>query len=112
MSGLFVIRHHTCHLFSYLLLFGLVIGCSYQAKKEPSVAPSALAPPVLAPLLVPTPPSSAPTSTPVEKKTMKGGKRRSEKDAEGTEAADRFEADTVIKSKYKLDGQSLEVDPD
>ena len=34
------------------------------------------------------------------------------KDAEGTEAPNRFEAETVIKSRYKLDGKPLEVDPD
>ena len=54
--------------------------------------------------------------TTVSKKSPKHKKRRGaspgEKDTEGTEALDRFEADTVIKSKYKLDGQSLEVDPD
>lgn len=31
---------------------------------------------------------------------------------EGTEALDRFQADTVIKSKYGINGASLEVDPD
>lgn len=40
------------------------------------------------------------------------GKRIREKEAEGSEAPGRFEADTVIKSKYHLDGQPLEVDPD
>lgn len=35
-----------------------------------------------------------------------------EKEAEGTKAPDRFEADTVIKSKYQHNGQPLEVDPD
>ena len=40
------------------------------------------------------------------------GKRVREKEAEGTQAPNRFEADTVIKSKYELNGQSLEVDPD
>lgn len=39
-------------------------------------------------------------------------KRPREKEAEGTEAADRFEADTVIKSRYQLNGEYLEVDPD
>ena len=45
-------------------------------------------------------------------KKAKGGKRTREKDADGTEAPDRFEADTVIKSQYKLNGEQLEVDPD
>ena len=35
-----------------------------------------------------------------------------QKDAEGTEAPNRFQADTVIKSSYKLEGKTLEVDPD
>ena len=39
-------------------------------------------------------------------------KAKNEKETEGTEAHDRFEADTVIKSKYQLNGESLEVDPD
>jgi len=42
----------------------------------------------------------------------KGGNRAREKDADGTEAPNRFQADTVIKSQYKLNGQPLEVDPD
>ena len=42
----------------------------------------------------------------------KGTKRASEKETEGTEAADRFQADTVLKSKYRVNGQQLEVDPD
>ncbi|MCM2278801.1 MAG: hypothetical protein NDJ89_12065 [Oligoflexia bacterium] len=40
------------------------------------------------------------------------GKRSREKEAEGTEALDRFEANTVIKSHYQLNGEPLEVDPD
>lgn len=48
------------------------------------------------------------------KKTEKRRDRRTplEKETEGTEALDRFEAETVLKSKYQIDGQSLEVDPD
>jgi hypothetical protein len=58
--------------------------------------------------------SPSPVTTPMIKdlKKSKGKKTRREKEAEGTEAADRFEADVVIKSQYKLDGKSLEVDPD
>jgi hypothetical protein len=56
---------------------------------------------------------SAPTATPapVTKKAKKGKSTR-EKETEGTEAADRFEADNVIKSQYELNGVPLEVDPD
>jgi hypothetical protein len=46
---------------------------------------------------------------PKPKKVRRGVR---EKEAEGTQAPNRFEADTVIKSQYKLDGQPLEVDPD
>lgn len=47
-------------------------------------------------------------------KTEKRRDRRTplEKETEGTEALDRFEAETVLKSKYQVDGQALEVDPD
>ena len=39
-------------------------------------------------------------------------KVQSEKEAEGTEALNRFEGDPIPKSRYELNGQSLEVDPD
>jgi hypothetical protein len=60
--------------------------------------------------------SAQPSQTPRGKrrsvnKKAKGNRVR-EKETEGTEAPDRFEADTVIKSQYKLDGKPLEVDPD
>jgi bacillopeptidase F (M6 metalloprotease family) len=34
------------------------------------------------------------------------------KETDGTTAANRFKAETVIQSQYKLDGEQLEVDPD
>jgi hypothetical protein len=55
--------------------------------------------------------SKAP-ATPVKKKAKAKGSATREKETEGTEAPDRFEADTVIKSQYQLDGKQLEVDPD
>jgi hypothetical protein len=55
---------------------------------------------------LPSPPKPA-----TKGKRVRG--ERAQKDAtEGTEALGRFEADTVLKSKYQLDGQPLEVDPD
>ena len=54
-------------------------------------------------------PVSSPSPRP--KRSAKGKVTR-DKDAEGTEARDRFQADTVIKSKYEADGEPLEVDPD
>ncbi len=35
-----------------------------------------------------------------------------EKEAEGTQAPNRFDQDVIFKSKYELDGKSLEVDTD
>ena len=37
---------------------------------------------------------------------------KGDKETDGTTAANRFQAETVIKSQYKLDGEQLEVDPD
>ena len=54
----------------------------------------------------------SPVAPPKSVKKKHSGKLSSEKEAEGTEAPNRFEADTVIKSKFQLDGQPLEVDPD
>jgi len=53
----------------------------------------------------PTPSAPTPSSSPVRRKLL-------EKEAEGTKAPNRFEAEIVIKSQYTLDGQPLEVDPD
>jgi hypothetical protein len=50
-------------------------------------------------------------AAPAKPRTAKG-KRPREKEIEGTEARDRFQADTVIKSKYQFNGEQLEVDPD
>lgn len=46
------------------------------------------------------------------RKTVKKGKILREKEAEGTEAPNRFENDTIIKSHYEYNGQPLEVDTD
>lgn len=42
----------------------------------------------------------------------KKGNRREQKETEGSEALERFQADTILKSPYTIDGQPLEVDPD
>lgn len=52
-----------------------------------------------------------PRASPVSKKRAKG-KRTREKETEGSQAPNRFEAGTVLKSRYELDGRPLEVDPD
>ena len=56
------------------------------------------------------------SNTEAPKPAVKGKKKNknvsSQKEAEGTEALDRFEAETVIKSRYHHNGEALEVDPD
>ena len=58
----------------------------------------------------------AETSQPAAQTTPKAPKLRTgipvQKDAEGSIAPNRFQADTVLKSHYSLDGKALEVDPD
>jgi hypothetical protein len=50
--------------------------------------------------------------SPAETRRPRSARKDSGKDAEGTAAPNRFEAETVIKSQYTLDGKPLEVDPD
>src|SRR5690242_7267930 len=73
-----------------------------------NVAPS---PPGGSPGIAAPPAESAPAPSRRSRPATKG-KRIREKEAEGSQAPDRFEADTVIKSKYEHNGQPLEVDPD
>jgi hypothetical protein len=49
---------------------------------------------------------------PVRSSRRAKGKNFREKETEGTKAANRFESKNVIESSYKLNGESLEVDPD
>jgi hypothetical protein len=62
------------------------------------------------PTASPAPAPAAPSTT-SKPRTVKGKQAR-EKDNEGTEARNRFQADTVLKSKYQFNGEPLEVDPD
>jgi len=39
-------------------------------------------------------------------------RRKGGKQAEGSQAPNKFEADPVLKSRYQVEGRSLEVDPD
>jgi len=65
----------------------------------------------LAEVAAPTPtPTPAPTATSSSKPVRK--KIREQKENDGTEAPGRFESNTILKSEYQLNGQSLEVDPD
>jgi hypothetical protein len=65
-----------------------------------------------APAQTDTPTETQTGAKAVVKKKSKGGKGTREKDTDGTEAPHQFEANTVIKSQYKFNGQPLEVDPD
>ena len=61
--------------------------------------------------VVPSTTSAAPPPQESHPKKVKGRLPR-EKEAEGSQAPNRFDTDIVIKSKYDLNGQSLEVDTD
>ncbi|HLE00430.1 MAG TPA: hypothetical protein VJB59_09225 [Bdellovibrionota bacterium] len=91
-----------------LLIISAILNLSCTALVAHAADPVAPAAP---PQAQPAKPDSE-TRTP--KKTKKPGKakRTRDREAEGTEAPDRFEADTVIKSQYQLNGEYLEVDPD
>jgi hypothetical protein len=79
-----------------LWIFALILGGCFSPALADEVGPD-LVQPIPAPTVLPT------------KKSRRGF---NEKETEGTQALDRFEANTVLKSQYELDGKSLEVDPD
>lgn len=56
--------------------------------------------------------ASAPAAEAAKPATRRKRSRQVDRETEGTEALGRFEADTVIKSSYQLNGEPLEVDPD
>jgi hypothetical protein len=60
------------------------------------------------------PVSSSESSVPKTRKDTKHRKvtRGENRENEGTTAPERFEGNTILKSQYFLNGQSLEVDPD
>ncbi|MFN7684998.1 MAG: hypothetical protein ACK5QT_06260 [Oligoflexia bacterium] len=60
------------------------------------------------------PPGTRPVAPPpaIKKLPQPTRPRPTLREAEGTEAPNRFEAETVIKSYYQQNGQPLEVDPD
>ncbi len=66
--------------------------------------------PLVTPSIAPAPVTQA---SPTIRRTQHPRTARTrEKEAEGSQAPNRFEADSVIKSRYQLDGEPLEVDPD
>ena len=78
----------------WMTILSIFLGSSTWAREPKKVTPTAS-------------PSPQAQKTPAKKKS-----REATKDTDGTVALDRFEADTVIKSQYTLDGKPLEVDPD
>lgn len=98
-----------------ILVFG--IGVVLGLQGSPGLAdPAADIPPPASPpegseVSTPQTPVSQDASSGIKKRRTRG-KRASEKETDGSEAPNRFEADTVIKSKYTLHGEPLEVDPD
>jgi hypothetical protein len=103
---------------SALAIACLISGLSFSpaAQAEPDaaapVAPGAPAVPAMTTPAVETVAPSAPAPRSAKPRSRKKGSAPREKETEGTEALDRFEADTVIKSQYHIDGKPLEVDPD
>ncbi|MBS1961659.1 MAG: hypothetical protein JST04_05555 [Bdellovibrionales bacterium] len=82
-----------------------LLGAVTEARAEtpPTAAPTAMATESVRPI---------PTSTTRSPLIQRRGRRREQKETEGTEAPGRFEADTILKSPYSVGGQPLEVDPD
>ena len=56
--------------------------------------------------------ASAPVAEAAKSSERRKRSRQIDRETDGTEALGRFEADTVIKSSYQLNGEPLEVDPD
>jgi hypothetical protein len=87
----------------------LVLGAWIALLPPSSLAEEAAPPPVADPA---SPTSAQPPARKASKPRTSKGKHAREKEIEGSEARNRFQADTVLKSKYHLDGEPLEVDPD
>ncbi len=103
--------------FIAILAAAVSISMTAWAKKArkpaPSASPSAAASAGAGEIANPIPVPSASVASPAAKTKAKPPRKPiREKDTEGSEAADRFEKDPVIKSPYQLDGEQLEVDPD
>lgn len=96
------------------LVISLLLAGAAHAEEpltEPTQAPTSAAPTTIpgAPTATPVPkvsPSPRLTESPPTKRIYR------EKEAEGSEARNRFTTDPVVKSQYRVNGQALEVDPD
>jgi hypothetical protein len=92
----------------WLLLAATVSPCAAFAADEPPASESGAGPAAS----TGEPPAAVETEAPAAKPKKSKGRYVREKENDGTEARNRFRDDTVLKSKYELNGQSLEVDPD
>ena len=87
------------------------LAMSTGAAKATETSPKPASPqPVVTPLSSLN--SAGPAKRSKASKRSQGQRREAAKDADGSTAPNRFEAETVIKSRYTLDGKPLEVDPD
>lgn len=86
----------------------LLLLASVASAEEGEVVPP---PPAVT---APTAPNVSASDSTVVPKTKKKTKapRFEQKENEGTQAKNRFEADSILKSEYRINGQQLEVDPD
>ena len=109
--------------FTILMMAGVGLFELNRARAEtgsPDSATTTVTPPEVTPATAPD--SQAETNSVQEsqvqpKAAAPAGKKskrvyKVDKDTEGTSAPNRFQADTVIKSQYKFEGEQLEVDPD
>jgi hypothetical protein len=83
----------------YFSIFGSALSLENESSASPEI-PKAV---------VPTPEAGDEATKKVKPRKAKRGEV---KETEGTSAPERFEGNTILKSQYYLDGQSLEVDPD
>jgi hypothetical protein len=103
----------------FFILLGLLSGIpSASAETEVKAPVDVPSPAVSAPVpaISPAPTTKSPLlqipSKRVPVTSAKRGHRHEQKETEGTEALDRFKAETILKSVYSSGGKPLEVDPD
>ena len=97
---------------SLTLIVSLAGAYAEEGVPSPALAPTTGTAPV-----APHAESASAPSEGSDRRPSKGPKRRKvsrgeNRENEGTTAPERFEGNTILKSQYFLNGQSLEVDPD
>jgi hypothetical protein len=93
-------------------LFPIVLALSWGYAFAEPPSETGAAPSTEAIAITPEAPSLDPAESTSKKTKRSKGKVAREKEAEGTQAPKRFDTDIIIKSKYQLNGQALEVDTD